>query len=296
MVNHTIMMNAMIGLHAFHGVWSIVIMGVIGASMTQTGSASGAARFMFAMCWLNIPTLIYLTMSPRFPRTKILAHPYWLMGMNTIYSILWFAAFVSLAVYTNGGISDGESKETDENKKKAGGCAVFQAGTGETEKACTLNKSSIILGVFMWFVWLATTGIAGYAAWYFKQHTISPFDDYKSPSHEIQEATQAAFSSNDDYAPLNRTTPHQQEDFDEYDTEASRPPTHGRSGSVASSTYNSTYSYGEAAHPGRPLSWAAEREPYAGIGGHAPIAPAHGDAMMPDIPDDYSYRGGGARG
>lgn len=230
--------------------------------------------------------------------------------------ILWFAAFVSLSVYTNNGINAGESKETDENKKKLGGCAVFQAGTGETEKACKMNKSGIGLAVCMWYglpeaplqssailliilllrlLWLATTGIAGYAAWYFKQHTISPFDDYRSPSHEIQETTKAAFSSNDDYAPLNRSTAHhQQEDFDEYDTEASQPA-HERSGSVASSTYNSSYSYGEAAHPGRPLSWAAEREPYAGIGGHAPIAPAHGDAMMPDIPDDYSYRGGARR-
>jgi len=295
MVNHSVMMKAMLGMHAIHGLWSVVIMGVIGAGMTQPGSASGAARFTFAMCWLNVPTLIYLTMSPRFPRTKILAHPYWLMGMNSLYSILWFAAFVSLSVYTNNGINAGESKETDENKKRAGGCAVFQAGTGETEKACKMNKSGIGLAVCMWFMWLATTGIAGYAAWYFKQHTISPFDDYRSPSHEIQETTKAAFSSNDDYAPLNRSTAHhQQEDFDDYDTEASRPA-HERSGSVASSTYNSSYSYGEAAHPGRPLSWAAEREPYAGIGGHAPIAPAHGDAMMPDIPDDYSYRGGARR-
>jgi len=228
------------------------------------------------------------------------------------WQILWFAAFVSLAAYTNNGISAGESKETDEKLKQAGGCAVFKAGTGETEKACKMNKSGIGLAVFMWyellrlwsspflliglpnrFMWLASTGIAGYAAWYFKQHTISPFDDYTSPSHEIQETTKDAFSSHDDYAPLTRNTPHHQQEDYEDDTEASRA-SHGRSGSVASSTYNnSAYSYGETAHPGRPVSWAAEREPYAGIGGHAPIAPA--DTTMPDIPVDYSYRGGARR-
>ncbi|KAA8893718.1 hypothetical protein FN846DRAFT_895739 [Sphaerosporella brunnea] len=290
MVNAGAMLKAMLGLHALQAVWSIVVMGVMGASMLQDGPTSGAAKFIFTLCWLNIPTLIYLTMSPRFPRTKNLAHPYWLFGMNTLYAIFWFAAFVALSVYTNNGISVGESKETDQKLKQQGGCAVFKAGTGETEKACTLNKSAVGLSVFMWFLWLATTGIAGYAAWYFKQHTISPFDDYSSPSTEIQETTKDAFSSNDEYAPINRSvTSH--EDYDEYDVESR--PSHGRSASVASSTYHSSaYSYGDQpAHPGRALSWAAEREPYAGIGGHAPIAPVDG-ATMPDAPDDYSYRGG----
>jgi len=49
MVNHSVMMKAMLGIHAIHGLWSVVIMGVIGAGMTQPGSASGAARFTFAM-------------------------------------------------------------------------------------------------------------------------------------------------------------------------------------------------------------------------------------------------------
>jgi hypothetical protein len=215
-------------------------------------------------------------------------------------------------VYTNKGISAGESKETDSKLKKEGGCAVFEAGTGETEKACKMNKSSIGLAVFMWyerlflwahlhvlirqsrFLWLTTCAIAGYAAWYYKMYTCSPFDDVSSPSHEIQETTKDAFSSNDEYAPINRTNASpSHEDYDEYDVESH--PSHARTGSVGSSNYSSSaYTYGESAHPGRQLSWANEREPYAGIGGHAPIAPADG-ATMPDAPDDYSYRGGSAR-
>lgn len=83
----------------------------------------------------------------------MLAHPYWVIGINTIFTIFWFAAFVSLAVYTNKGISAGEEKEKDDKIKAAGGCALFPAGTGETEKACKLNRSGVGLGVFMWCVW-----------------------------------------------------------------------------------------------------------------------------------------------
>jgi hypothetical protein len=139
------------------------------------------------------------------------------------------------------------------------------------------------------FFWLATAGIAGYAAWYYSKHSISPFEDFSTPSNEIQETTKDAFSSNDEYAPINRSA-HPHEDYDEEDIESRAR--HGRSPSAASSAYNSTYSRGEdPAHPGTPLSWAAERQPYVGIGGHAPIAP-HGDATMPTV-EDYSY--GGAR-
>jgi len=211
------------------------------------------------------------------------AHPYWIIAMNSLYNILWFAAFVAVSVYTNKGISSGGSKEKDDKIKKEGGCALFPAGTGETAKACKLNKSAVGLGVFMWFLWLATTGIAGYAAWYYSKNSVSPFDDLVAPSHEIQETTKDAFSSNDEYAPINSRVA--RSEYEEEETEVSYD--HERSHSVASSAYSSY----DQAHPGRPLSWAAEREPITGIGGHAPIAPAHGDVSMPEIPDDYSYRG-----
>lgn len=68
----------------------------------------------------------------------------------TIGKIFWFAAFVSLAAYTNKGISNGEKEEKDDKIKEKGGCALFPAGTGETEKACNMNRSGIGLGVFMW--------------------------------------------------------------------------------------------------------------------------------------------------
>jgi hypothetical protein len=110
----------------------------------------------------------------------MLAHPYWLLGMNTLYSvcysqpqyaessnskqIFWFAGFVALAVYTNKGISEGQNLEKDPKKKEAGGCAVFFAGTGENEKACQMNKSAVGLGVFMWYVTIVLATFPGFAS------------------------------------------------------------------------------------------------------------------------------------
>jgi len=241
------------------------------------------------MCWLSIPGLIYLTLAPRFPRTKMFAHPYWILGVNVLYSILWFAAFVAVAAYTNSGVSAGEKK----GKKK--GCDAFPDGPGEAPKACTLNHDLVGLGVIMWFSWIATTAIAGYAGFYFSQHSVSPFEDLTSPSHDIQETTKDAFSSNDEYAPINR---HDQPE-DEEDRSSAYTQEHERSASVASSHYDQ---YGDA-HPGRPVSWAADREPYAGIGGHAPagsqpiapvpVLPPVSGLSMPEGPEDYGYHGAG---
>lgn len=59
---------------------------------------------------------------------------------------------MSLAVYNNKGISTGMEKEKNADLKKQGGCAVFEAGTGEGSKACEMNKSAVALGAIMWYV------------------------------------------------------------------------------------------------------------------------------------------------
>lgn len=105
---------------------------------------------------------------------------------------------------------------------------------------------------------------------------ISPFEDLSGPSVDIQETTEDAFSSSEDYAPINRENP--QEDYDYDDLESRTHFGHGRAVSTSSSTYTAS----NQAHPGRALSWAAERELYPGIGGHAPIAPVS-DITMPDV-------------
>jgi hypothetical protein len=70
---------------------------------------------------------------------------------------MWFAAFVAVASYTNGGISAGEGKEKDEKIRAQGGCALFPAGTGEGVKACKMNRAAVGLGVILWYTPTITT-------------------------------------------------------------------------------------------------------------------------------------------
>ena len=53
MVNAAVLKKANLILHGVQGVWSVVIMGVIATGMTQSGPASGAARFIFTMVSLG---------------------------------------------------------------------------------------------------------------------------------------------------------------------------------------------------------------------------------------------------
>lgn len=185
------------------------------------------------------------------------------------------------------------------------------------------------------FLWLATTAIAGYAAFYFRAHSVSPFEDLTVTSHEIQETTKDAFSSNDEYALIAKSRDVEEEHDDDvhhhpragsiasYDS-AHGPmhgpvSGHGRSGSAASYDRRSGHgrsgsiesydTYGEPrnpdAHPGQPVPWGEGREAY-GIGGHGPIPPAgtlapagapHIGLDMPISPIDmdYTYRGSDLR-
>lgn len=223
-----------------------------------------------------------------------------------------------------------------------------------------MNQTAVGLGVIMWYVprphhayafhchhlnqipliplhrflWLGTTAIAGYAAFYFRAHSVSPFEDLPSPSHDIQETTKDAFSSNDEYALIDKSRDIEEEHDDEmhhhprsgsiasYDS--AHGPTHGpvsghgRSGSVVSSydghsghgrsgSVGSYDTYGDprnpSAHPGQPVPWGEGREAY-GIGGHGPIPPAgstlgpggvpHIGLDMPISPIDMDYTYRGA--
>ena len=66
MVNASVMLKANIGLHCFQGIWSIVVMGVVGTGMAADGPASGAARFMFTMVswplfpWVCVCVCVYV--------------------------------------------------------------------------------------------------------------------------------------------------------------------------------------------------------------------------------------------
>ena len=49
MLSNQLIAKINVGLHGFQALWSVVVMGVIAASMLAEGRAGGPARFMFAL-------------------------------------------------------------------------------------------------------------------------------------------------------------------------------------------------------------------------------------------------------
>ena len=66
--------------------------------------------------------------------------------MDLLYTILWFAAFISVATWTNDGIKAGERKLKEEKKENKKGCAAFGYGS---ESKCTISRASIWFGVLI---------------------------------------------------------------------------------------------------------------------------------------------------
>ena len=115
---------------------------------------------------------------------------------------------------------------------------------------------SSVFSSLTWYrlFWLGTAAIAGYAAWYFHQHSV-PIRRPSPAGHDIWETTKDAFGSKDGCVLINK-------DLDEHDGHSRFSSHRGSSGSVTS--YD--------AHPGNPIPWGGEGSAYNGIGGHGPVA------------------------
>lgn len=75
-------------------------------------------------CFLTLIPIVYLTMTPRFPRTRKFANPYAMVAVDLLFAILWISAFAAFA-----------SWKSDSKRCK---------------DACGRSNAVIALGVFIW--------------------------------------------------------------------------------------------------------------------------------------------------
>lgn len=80
---------------------------------------------------------------PIFQRTKRFANPYAFVAVDTLFTILWFAASIAVTTWVNAGVREGEAKDEE---KKTKGCAAFAYGP---ETKCTLSRASVAMGVII---------------------------------------------------------------------------------------------------------------------------------------------------
>lgn len=80
-------------------------------------------------------------MTPMWERTVRFANAFVMAGVDIVYTIFWFAAFIALAAYGSAGKKQGAK---DHKVSGAGNCTIFAYGP---EKKCNLANAAVGFGV-----------------------------------------------------------------------------------------------------------------------------------------------------
>ncbi|KAL9016083.1 MAG: hypothetical protein Q9185_006550 [Variospora sp. 1 TL-2023] len=216
--------------------WAITI-----AIFTKPGSTDGRIKYFFALCWFCIPLLIYQAAVPQFDRTKRFSNVYAHAAIDALLAIFWFAAFISVATWTNHGIKNGVDK--DKNK----GCDAFLWGDGDSRGSkCRLSQATIGMGVVIFLLFIATTFISIKNALYYRRNGSLP---HTTPTHQAHPLPHHANDDDDDQAKYAfSSNPH--DDLDE-DEDTGRHGNHSTY-SVLHDTHNDT----GGLHPDGRSPWA----------------------------------------
>ncbi|KAH7122404.1 hypothetical protein B0J11DRAFT_337580 [Dendryphion nanum] len=245
------------------------------AVLTKGGETGGATKFYFALCFLSGPAIIYLVMTPMWSRAQRFANAYAFLSLDALYTILWFAAFIAVAMYNAQGIREG-AKAANNGDDSNGNCTTFKYGP---EDKCSLSRVTVGMGAAVFIFFGITTGVSAYYMVQFRKDGTLPYESDKvNPHHASGETTKDnAWSAEMD---------HRNSDEDDRRTE--------RGGGQEEDEYQLLHSTetDEGRHPGRPLSWGDNsnngngtnrygdpQPPYASYGGS--------DALSPGGYDDY---------
>lgn len=80
-------------------------------------------------------------MVPMWSRASRFANAYAFLSVDALYTILWFAAFLSISFWNAKGIKEGaKAKKLDES---AGNCTIFKYGP---EDKCELSRATVGIG------------------------------------------------------------------------------------------------------------------------------------------------------
>jgi len=179
------------GIHIFQG-FLIFIAWAMTIAVFRTGNVDGKLGWEFGLCFLSIPGLIFLTMTPRFPRTKKLAHPYALLTVDSIYTILWISGFSSVASWSS---------------------------AGKCTKNCGLSKVVVALGVFIFLFFALTTAMSAYGIKYYRTNGMLPGASRAPYGSSTIDPDKEAFSTaphDDEYVPVQNQD--HESDMQDHDT------------------------------------------------------------------------------
>jgi len=203
----------------------------------SSASVDGRLGWAFGLCFLTLPAIIFLTMTPRFPRTRKLANPYALLAIDLVFCILWLSAFAAVANWN---------------------------GAGKCGSGCKVSKAVVGLGVFIWFFWIATTAMSVYGLLYYRREGYLPGASRAPHNAAMIDPDKEAFSTaphDDEYAPVHNIDDHEIHDMESgyggEQSQASSFPSYG-GGYVSPSAHDEPTAYtsysaagGRTPSPGR---------------------------------------------
>jgi len=170
-----------LGLHIAQAVLIFVAWVLDIAVFRSSAKIDGRVGWNFGVCFLTIPALIYLTMTPRFPRARKLANPYAMAAVDCLFCIIWLSAFATVANWN---------------------------GAGKCGDGCGKAKGVVGLGVFTWLLWIATSLISLYGVVYYKREGYLPGASRAPTNAQMIDPDKEAFSAgahdghDDEYAPV----------------------------------------------------------------------------------------------
>ncbi|KAF2128501.1 hypothetical protein P153DRAFT_293347 [Dothidotthia symphoricarpi CBS 119687] len=241
--------------HVFQAVLVFVATCLAIAVMVKDGEVGGATKYFFAICFLSFPAIIYLTMVPAWSRAQRFANAYAFLAVDAIYTILWFCAFIAVALWNSYGINKGgEDKKIAEGDRN---CTTFAYGN---EKKCKVSTASVGLGAVICLLFVITTAVSGYYLRQFLREGSMPYQAAETDAHHI------SGDSAKDNAWSTEIEPHRNEHDDDDDEEDRRTEHGGNQHEDEYALLHSTETE-DGRHPGRPMSWGDDR---AGFGRTVP--------------------------
>lgn len=145
-------------------------------------------------CFLSTPALIYLVCVPMWSRAWRFQNVYAYAAIDILFAILWFAAFIAVAVWRGRGMGggdggdDGDDDDGNDDKGDKGGCANFAFGS---ERKCTVAGATIGFGVIIFGLFVGTAVLSGRAVMEYKRTGVMPNGEPSGRPERVKTKTES---------------------------------------------------------------------------------------------------------
>ncbi|KAK4569971.1 hypothetical protein LTR86_002941 [Recurvomyces mirabilis] len=144
--------NIQTGLHGAQGVCIFIVGCLALGVLTKDGRTGSATGFLFGLCFLSIPAIIYQIMVPMWSRAWRFANVYGYATIDLAFTIFWFAAFVAVAVWNSSG-----NQNDPKQISGTGTCGKFAHGS---VAKCEVSRASAAFAFITCLLFAASSALS----------------------------------------------------------------------------------------------------------------------------------------